>query len=75
MHIILGDTYAVVHTLSLRKLSNDALCFPADPDGGPGMLLDVECSEGNKFLSVQYAKVCTLCSSNSLILETSSLVV
>ena len=35
--------------------------FPADPDGGPGMLLDVERSEGNKFLSVQYAKVCTPC--------------
>jgi len=27
VHIILGDTYVFIHALSLRKLSNDALCY------------------------------------------------
>ena len=32
--------------------------FPLGSDGDPGMLLEVDSSEGSKFLSVQYAQVC-----------------
>ena len=31
--------------------------FPPGSDGDPGMLLEVDSSEGSKFLSVQFAQV------------------
>ena len=57
VYILIMYTARQIFDVSMLMMSFLTDNFPPGSDGDPGMLLEVDSSEGSKFLSVQYAQV------------------